>query len=53
MKMSADDRGIHSGSCENRTPCVFPSQVSHQLIFPEAVSTGHSIYNAYVIGDHV
>jgi len=25
------------------TPCVFPS---HQLISPEAVSTGHSIYNA-------
>ena len=39
--------------CENRTPCVFPSQVWHQLISPEAVSTGHSIYNAYVIGNHV
>ena len=38
---------------KNRTPCVFPSQVWHQLIFPEAVSTGHSIYNAYVIGNHV
>jgi len=25
--MSADDRGIHNASCENRTPCVFPSQV--------------------------
>jgi len=25
--MSADDRGIHKASCENRTPCVFPSQV--------------------------
>ena len=48
--MSADDRGIHNASCENRTPYVFPS---HQLISPEAVSTGHSIYNAYVIGDHV
>jgi len=23
--MSADDRGIHNASCENRTPCVFPS----------------------------
>jgi len=53
VKMSADDRGIHNASSENRTPCVFPSQVWHQLIFPEAVSTGHSIYNAYVIGDHV
>ena len=49
VKMSADDRGIHNASCENRTP----SQVWHQLIFPEAVSTGHSIYNAYIIGDHV
>jgi len=27
--------------------------VGSQLIFPEAVSTGHSIYNSYVIGDHV
>ena len=27
VKMSADDRGIHNASCENRTPCVFPSQV--------------------------
>jgi len=25
--MSADGRGIHNASCENRTPCVFPSQV--------------------------
>jgi len=25
--MSADDRGIHNASCENHTPCVFPSQV--------------------------
>jgi len=46
VKLSADDRGIHNASCENRTPCVFPS---HQLIFPKAVSMGHSIYNAYVI----
>ena len=53
VKMSADDRGIHNASCENRTPWVFPSQVWYQLIFPEAVSTGHSIYNAYVMGDHV
>ena len=52
-KMSADDRGIHNAICEVHTPCVFPSQVWHQLIFPGAVSTGHSIYNAYVIGDHV
>ena len=21
------DRGIHNSNCENRTPCVFPSQV--------------------------
>jgi len=53
VKLSAEDRGIHNASCENRTPCVFPSQVWHQLIFLEAVSTGHSIYNAYVIVDHV
>jgi len=39
VKMSADDRGIHNTSCENRTPCVFPNQVWHQLIFTEAVST--------------
>jgi len=51
--MSADDLGIHNASCENHTPCVFPIQVWHQLIFPEAVLTGHSIYHAYVIGDHV
>jgi len=38
--------GIHNASCENHTSCVFPSQVWHQLIFPEAVSTGHSIYKA-------
>ena len=44
--------GIHNASCENRTPCEFPSQVWHQLIFPKAVLTGHSIYNAYVNGDH-
>ena len=46
-------RWRYNASCENRTPCVFPSQVWHQLIFPEAVSTGHSKNNAYVIGDHV
>ena len=39
VKMSANDRGIHNSSCENRTPCVFPSQVWHQLIFPKAVLT--------------
>ena len=44
--MSADDCGIHNASCENRTPWVIPNQVWHQLIFSEAVSTGHSIYNA-------
>ena len=27
VKMSADNRGIHNASCENRTPCVFPRQV--------------------------
>ena len=27
--------------------------VYFQVIFPEAVLTGHSIYNAYVIGDYV
>jgi len=35
LKLSADDRGIHNASCENRTPCVFPS---HQLISPEAMN---------------
>ena len=34
VKMSVDDRGIHNANCENRTPCVFPSQVWHQLISP-------------------
>jgi len=51
--MLADNCGIHNASWENHTPCVFPSQVWHQLIFPKAVSMGHSIYNAYIIGDHV
>jgi len=37
----------------NSYSCVFSSQVWHQFIFPGAVSTGHSIYNAYVIGNHV
>ena len=23
--MSVDNRGTHNASCENRTPCVFPS----------------------------
>ena len=27
VKNSADDRSIHNASCENHTPCVFPSQV--------------------------
>ena len=53
VKISADDRGIYNASCENHTPCVFPSQVWHQLIFPEAVSTDYSIYSVYLIGDHV
>jgi len=47
--MSANERGIHNASFGNRTPCIFPSQVWHQLIFPEAVSTSHLIYNAYII----
>ena len=50
VQMSADERGIHNASCDNRTPCVFPSQVWHQLISLKAVSTGHSIYNAYLSG---
>jgi len=44
--MSANVHGIHNSGCEIRTPCVFPSQVWHQLIFPGAVSTRHSIYKA-------
>ena len=52
VKLSADDRGIHNASCENRTPCVFPSQVWHQLIFPWGSVNG-SLNNAYVMGDHV
>jgi len=47
--MSADDRGIHNASYENRTPCVFPSQVWHQLISSRGDVNSHSIYNAYVI----
>ena len=52
VKMSVDDRGIHNANWKSYS-LWFPSQVWHQLISPEAVSTGHSIYNAYVIGDHV
>jgi len=48
--MSADDRGITQ---KQTVKSVFPSLVWHQLTFPGAVSTGHSIYNAYVITDHV
>ena len=44
---------LHNANCEIRTPCVFPSLVWHKFIFPGVVSTGHSINNAYVIGDHV
>jgi len=51
--MSADDHGTHNASCEIRTPCVFPGQVWHQLIFPVAVSMGYSIYKADLIRDHV
>ena len=32
---------------------VLPVYFLAKLIFPEAVSTGHSIYNAYLIGVHV
>jgi len=32
---------------------VLPVYFLAKLIFIEVVSTGHSIYNAYVIGDHV
>ena len=46
-------RYTYNASCENRTPCVFTSQVWHQLIFPWAMSTGHSIYDAYIIRGHV
>jgi len=31
----------------------FLAKFDTSLIFLEAVSTGHSIYNAFVIGDHV
>ena len=48
--MLPDNLCIHNASCEMHTPCVFPSQAWHHLIFPGAVSTGHSINNAYVIG---
>ena len=40
VKISADDRGIYNASCENRTPCVFPSQVWHQLISPRGGVNG-------------
>ena len=32
---------------------VLPVYFLAKLISPEAVSTGHLSYNAYVIGDHV
>ena len=38
-------------SCENHA-CVLPCQVWYQLIFPGEESTGHPIYNAYVMGDY-
>ena len=53
MKMSPDDHKYTQSKLWNCTLCIFPSQVWHQLIFPEAVSTGHSVYNAYVIRYHV
>jgi len=51
--LSADDRDIHNASFEIHNPCVFPGQVWHQLIFPAALTTGHSICNALVIGVYV
>jgi len=33
------DRDIYNASCENRTTCVFPSQVWYQLTFPKGLST--------------
>jgi len=32
---------------------VLPVYFLTKLIFTEAVSMGHTIFNAYVIGDHV
>jgi len=34
-------------------PVYFLGQIWHQLIFPGAVSIGHSICKAYIIGDHM
>jgi len=48
-----DNHCIHNASCENCDPCVFAGQIWHQLIFPGAVSIGHTICKAYVIGQHV
>jgi len=38
---------IHNANCENRAPCVFASQVCHQLIIPEALSIRFSICYKY------
>ena len=48
-----DNHCIHNASCKNRDPCVFAGQIWHQLIYPEAVSIGHSVCKAYVIGEHM
>ena len=40
VKISADDRGIHNASCENRTPCVFPSQVLTPVNLPRGDVNG-------------
>ena len=34
------------------SPCVYPGQVWHQLIFPWVVSTGLLICNGYIIGEY-
>ena len=34
-------------------PVLFLAKFDTSYSSPEAVSTGHSIYNAYVMGDHV
>ena len=44
---------LHNAKCEISTPCVFPRLVWHQFNLPWGGALGCSIYNAYVIGDHV
>ena len=52
-RKQVDIQFIKNASCENRDPCVFPGHIWHQLTFRGAVSIGHSICKAYVIGEHV